>query len=220
MWAEAINGAEFLTTVRPALQGGSADELARVTRARWSPQQLCELLADDGVDVRKTACLVLGLVGDERVMNCLAASLRDVDAMVAQMAEYALWSIWFRLGSPEAQGDFQRGMQALEHEKPDEAITWFGRAVTTDPSFAEAYNQCAIAHYMREEWDAAAVQCRKAMERVPMHFGAIAGLGHCFAQMGKLPQAAEMYRRALAIHPRMEGMAQALAGIDKCVGAQ
>ena len=42
-------------------------------------------------------------------------------------------------------------------------------------------------------------------------FGAIAGQGHCYAQLGDLRRARECYRRALEVNPRMEGVAEAYA---------
>jgi len=217
MWSESIDTTEFLGVVRPALQRGCAQTLARVITERWSPQQLCQLLREPCGDVKKAACLVLGLVGDASVMQCLAHALHDGDPKVNELAEHALWSIWFRGGSGEAQGDFQRGLAALEANKSEEAIVWFRRAHEVDPNFAEAYNQCAIAHYMLEQWEEAAEDCQKTVDLIPIHFGALAGLGHCYAQMGRFFDAAKMYRRAIAVHPTIEGIADALDGIEKCV---
>ena len=53
------------------------------------------------------------------------------------------------------------------------------------------------------------------IELLPIHFGALAGLGHCHAQMGSLARAAESYRRALTVNPRMEGIAQVLRRLEE-----
>ena len=48
---------------------------------------------------------------------------------------------------------------------------------------------------------------------MPCHFGAIAGMGHAYTQMGELSRALTHYRKALAINPRMPaiiGMIQRL----------
>jgi tetratricopeptide (TPR) repeat protein len=217
MRTETVNSEEFLSLVRPAIADCCPDDLACIVNDRWTSSQLCSLLRDRSVDVRKAACVVLGLVGDERAMFCLSGALQDESAEVCELAEHALWSIWFRSGSAEAQGDFRRGLKAMEDDKPAEAVEHFRRAHEADPNFAEAYNQCAIAHYMLEEYDEAMEDCHKAVELVPFHFGALTGLGHCHACAGNLHEAARAYRRALRVHPRMETIAAALQRIEQCL---
>lgn len=217
MLIESINSDEFLRVVGSAMVHATADELADRVEERWTAQQLCQLLHDESVDIRRTACMVLGLVGDDGVMACLTAALRDRDDQVSQLAEHALWSVWFRSGTCEAQCHFKRGMWSLEREDARDAVRWFHRAQRADPQFAEAYNQCAIAHYLLEEWDASFENCRRAVDLLPIHFGAWAGLGHCYAQAGNLAEAARLYRRALAVNPRMDTIACALHRIESCV---
>ena len=215
MLIEPIDLQEFLTAVRPALDSASADELARCVDSRWTPQQLCGLLSHEAAEVRKVACVVLGLVGSMAEGRCLAAALRDEDAQVNQMAEQAIWSIFFRSGSDEAMRHFKLGLAAMERDQAADAAAHFHRAHQVDPKFAEAYNQCAIAHYMLEEWDQARRDCERAIELAPIHFGALAGLGHCHAQMGCFAKAAESYRRALTVNPRMEGIASVLGRLEE-----
>lgn len=214
MWIEPVDLAEFLTAVRPALDSASADELARCVD-RWTPAQLCGLLSDEKPEVRKLACLVLGLVGTLAEGRCLAAALRDEDAHVNEMAEQAMWSIFFRSGSDEATYHFKLGLAAMEREEVADAAEHFHRAHQADPNFAEAYNQCAIAHYMLEEWEQARRDCERAVALLPIHFGALAGLGHCYAQMGCFAKAAESYRRALTVNPRMEGISGVLRRLEE-----
>lgn len=217
MLIESINSDEFLRVVGPALAHATADELADRVTERWTVQQLCQLLHNESVDVRRIACMTLGLVGDEGAMGCLTAALRDRDSQVNQLAEHALWSLWFQDGTCEARCHFKRGLAALEREDARGAVHWFHRAQRTDPRFAEAYNQCAIAHYLLEEWDASLEACRRTVDLLPIHFGAWAGLGHCHAQAGDLAEAARVYRRALAVNPRMEMIASALHRIESCI---
>ena len=46
---------------------------------------------------------------------------------------------------------------------------------------------------------------------MPCHFGAWAGLGHCYAHEGQLVDAVEAYERALEINPHLDGIRQAVA---------
>jgi tetratricopeptide (TPR) repeat protein len=49
---------------------------------------------------------------------------------------------------------------------------------------------------------------------MPTHFGAIAGMGHCYTQLGQLDQALECYRRALEINPRMSTIARMIDRLE------
>ena len=161
------------------------------------------VLKGNHADARKVAALALGLLGDRNCIDSLAAQLADPDPMVNQMAEHALWSIWFRCGSDCANRLIMKGLDALTHRDFDVAVLHFSRAIEKDPDFAEAYNQRAIAHYLKEEWEESAQDCRKTIELMDCHFGAWAGLGHCYAHMHRVDEAIAGYERALKINPHL-----------------
>jgi tetratricopeptide (TPR) repeat protein len=209
-----VDAQQFLAIAEPALAGGRASELAEAVSSRWTPAELCPLLQHGEVDVRRVAAVTLGLIGDRSVIDCLARALHDKDPQVNEMAEHGLWSIWFRLCSVEAAEPFQRGLGCLEAERYDQAIAPLREAQQFDPDFAEAYNQCAIAHFFRGELDEAIDDCHAAIERMPCHFGAMAGLGHCYTQLDRLDEALACYHRTFAIHPRMGGIRQAIDRIE------
>ena len=219
MTTEVMDSVKFLGRVRPALEAQDPDRLASVVNEHWSCTQLCWLLSHGDADTRKVVCLTLGLVGEPHCVPCVTSALRDEDPQVSRLAEHALWSVWFRSGNEESRGYFKRGLDAMEQNDFDTAVTYFHQTTVTDPKFAEAFNQCAIVHYMREEWEQSLADCQAAVKRMPTHFGAWAGMGHCYAQLGDLHEAAECYRKALSIHPRMEAVAGALARIDERITA-
>ncbi len=204
-----IQADEFLRAVTPALDRGDVEALRDEVNRRWVPADLCCLLTHADLDTRRTAVVTLGVVGDRGVVGCLTRCLHDDDAQVHQFAEDALWSIWFRSGKCAAAEAFREGVVALTEDDFPAAIAAFNRALDLDPDFAEAYNQLAIAHYLSGEWDASMSACRQVLALMPTHFGAMAGLGHCYAHRGELPQAIDCYRRALVINPRMSPIADA-----------
>jgi tetratricopeptide (TPR) repeat protein len=214
MQASPIDSDQFIRIVRPGLEQRDADGLARLVKEHWTEDQLCELLTNGTVDARKVVCLTLGLVGCTGCCNCLCAALCDEDPVIRELAEHALWSIWFRCGSPEALGQFKRGLELMDQNEYRRALTAFGWAIEADPEFAEAYSQRGIAHYMLEDWHAALADCRKATRLNPIQFGAHAGMGHCYAQLGKLVEAARCYRGALSVNPNMHAVAGALEEIE------
>jgi tetratricopeptide (TPR) repeat protein len=92
----------------------------------------------------------------------------------------------------------------------DAAKSYCTEAIRIDPDFAEAYNQRAIVHYLQEEFQKSIDDCWRATERMPCHFGAWAGMGHCYAHLGQHSEALESYQRALEINPYLDCVKQAV----------
>ena len=213
-----IDPAEFLALLQPLLRSQDAQGIITLVKSRWTDEQVTGLFDDQNPDVRKVAAFVFGLVGRKCSLPRLAPLLNDSDVMVSQMAEHSMWSVWFRSGNPQANHELCRGSKALNRRDYEHAIQHFDRAVELDPTFAEAYNQRAIVHYLREDFDACISDCRKAVERMPCHFGAWAGLGHCHAHEGRLADAVRCYEKALQINPHLEGVRQGVAEMRAQLG--
>lgn len=212
--APTLDPSAFVSTVRPFLQANDTSGLADMVRTKWSRDQLGRLLNSTDVDARKVAALCLGLVGGRKCIDRLCPMLSDPDPVVHQMAEHAMWSIWFRLGkTPAANTDLCRGAKALGHRDFDRAIGHFSAALDADPEFAEAYNERAIAHYLNDAFGASIEDCREAVRLMPCHFGAWAGMGHGHLHLNQLTDALRAYRRALDIYPHLHDVRQAVAEI-------
>lgn len=180
-------------------------------KTHWTHDQIRSLLNHSKHnDARKVALLALGLVAPSCCIPDVAAQLKDPDRMVNEMAEHALWSVWFRGGTEPANHELARGAQALERKDFEHAITHFDRAIEICPEFAEAHNQRAIALYLLERWDCSIESCKRVIELMPCHFGALAGMGHCYAHLGRTAEAIESYQRALEVNPHLECVAQAI----------
>jgi tetratricopeptide (TPR) repeat protein len=198
-----IDPADFIDAVQPLLESSDLPALLALLKTRWTYEQLQGLLNSEHLDAKKVALLALGLVAPSCVLPELARHLRDEDSMVNEMAEHALWSVWFRCGTPGANHELARGAQALERKDMEHAIRHFDRAAEMCPDFAEAYNQRAIAKYLLERYEDSIEDCRRAVERMPFHFGALAGMGHCYAHLGNCREAIAHYQKALEVNPHL-----------------
>ncbi len=205
-----INSSEFIALVQPLLEGRDVNGLKCLLNSRWTHAQIATLFQCDNPDVRKTAALAFSLVGKKCCLPKLAPLLKDPDPVVNQMAEHAMWSVWLACGSPEAKQELCRGSKALNRRDYEGAIDAFSLAIELDPGFAEAYNQRAIAKYFQERYDESIGDCQAAVERMPCHFGAWAGIGNCHAHQGRAAEAIEAYEMALSINPRLDGIPQAI----------
>jgi len=185
--------------------------LLELIKSQWTREQIEQLMQSEHTDAKKVALLAIGLVGKGCCLTKLVKHLQDPDPVVHEMTEHAMWSIWFRMGnSPEANHQLARGAQALERKDYEHALKHFNRALEIDPEFAEAYNQRALAAYLLERYEDSIEDCRRTVQRMPQHFGALAGMGHCYAHLGKLREAIDSYRQALAIHPHLDCLKQAI----------
>jgi len=182
--------------------------MVELIRKRWDHKQIVQLFGCTDCDARKVAALAFGLVGGNCCLKKLVPLLADPDPVVAQMAEHAMWTVWFRSGTPDANHQVCRGTRALSRGDTEHAIEHFSRAIELDPEFAEAYHQRALAKLLLERFDDCIDDCRKAVELMPFHFGALAGLGHCHAHEGRLVPALKCYEKALAINPHLDDVRQ------------
>jgi tetratricopeptide (TPR) repeat protein len=205
-----INPLEFVQAVQPLLEARDCAGLHQLLKSRWSAEQIVAVLTCNCEDARKVASLALSLVGCDKCLPALAKQLKDSDPMVNQLAEHAMWSIWFRCGGPEANHQVCRGAESIGRGDYEHAIKHFNAALQINPKFSEAYNQRAIAHYLMQHYDASILDCEKTVELMPIHFGAWAGMGHCETHKGRLCRAADCYQRALAINPHMNEIREAI----------
>src|ERR1700678_333015 len=124
-----IDPIEFIDLVQPVLEAQDLPGLLSLLKTRWSCDQLVELLRSHHTDAKKVAILAIGLVGPTCAAEELALQLKDADATIHQMAEHALWSIWFRAGSCEANHELTRGAEALNTRDFDTAHRHFNKAI-------------------------------------------------------------------------------------------
>ncbi|HZS33021.1 MAG TPA: tetratricopeptide repeat protein [Methylomirabilota bacterium] len=165
-------------------------------------------------DERRAALAVLAAQGQADVTPAVAACLHDGDPELVAQAEAALWRIWSRSGDPGVDALFRQGLERLEAQDWLGAVTAFGRVVDAAPAFAEGWNKRATARYLATHYASSIADCEQVVRLNPHHFGALAGQGLCHAALGQLRAAARCFRRALAIHPRLEEVRRHLARIE------
>lgn len=209
--------AAFLALLRPALESGDADRLARVAASRFGEGGLRPFLRSAEPEARAVAALALGLIArSPETEEALLDGLWDDAAPVVAAAEHALWTLWMRGNGGPGVTDFQAGLEALATD-PAAAVARFERATTLDPRFAEAHHQLGIARAERGRTEAAATAFAAAIRCNPRHFAALAAAGHLAALQGDPERADTLCRRARMIHPTLEGIDAALDTIAEAL---
>jgi len=131
------------------------------------------------------------------------AALRGDDVAQAARAAEALWQMWHRSGDPRLDALLQEGIDAMERQDLPAADAAFNRLIQEAPAFAEGWNKRATVRYMAEDYAASIADCRETLARNPGHFGALSGQGLCHLELGQFREAAELFRRTLAVHPHL-----------------
>jgi tetratricopeptide (TPR) repeat protein len=134
--------------------------------------------------------------------EALTALRGDDEAQAARAAE-ALWKMWHRSGDPRLDGLLQEGIKAMERQDLPTADATFTRLIGEAPAFAEGWNKRATVRYMADDYAASIADCRETLARNPNHFGALSGQGLCHLMLGQFREAAELFRRTLAVHPHL-----------------
>jgi len=161
---------------------------------------------------RRASILALGLMGSMTSNAYLAVYLKDEDEEIRRLAVNALWSLWFRADSDANVRELQRLIRTRSQEK---ALAGLDSLVARSPEFAEAYNQRAILKYRMGQYREAIGDCHRVLKINPYHFGALTGIAQSMIELNRHKAAIKAYRRALRIHPFMEGVADTIRELER-----
>jgi tetratricopeptide (TPR) repeat protein len=212
-------GHDLIEGLRPFVASRDVTGLCGYLDVQWSSEALVSLLTGESAEAAKIGILCLGLKGHARHSPSLSRLLHHDDAHVVALAEHALWSIWLRAGTDKANAFLAEGIKAMNEEAYPKAVDRLSDAIRSCPGFAEAYNQRAIAWYLMEKYLRCVADGRKTLQLNPWHFGAAATLGHCYAHLGFYERSLEAYSTALKLHPRMEGVPEAIHAVRLIVNS-
>ena len=126
------------------------------------------------------------------------------DDVTAKAIEERIWAVWTLSRSDTANLLMTRVKTAIEAKDTDLAIQLLDSIVKIKPDYVEAWNRRATIYYIKKDYGRSLSDIREVLKREPRHFGALAGLGLILQDIGDNKQALEVYRRALALYPRME----------------
>jgi tetratricopeptide (TPR) repeat protein len=105
----------------------------------------------------------------------------------------------------------EKGAGEMESRDLKAAIATYSEVIRRKPAFAEGWNKRATARFLATHYATSIADCEEVIRLNPHHFGALSGQGLCHSALGQHREAARCYRRALAVHPRLETVRQHLA---------
>ena len=154
------------------------------------------------------------LAEDTAKLDGLFDRLKTADEAEAGRIETEIWIEWSKSGSPAMDLLLQRGKDAMNLGDTAQAIEHFTALIDHDPDFAEAWNARATAYYMAGDFGPSVADIAKVLTLNPRHFGALSGLAMILEETGKPERALEVYKAALAIHPHLQGAAEAVERLE------
>ena len=123
---------------------------------------------------------------------------------VAKAIEQRIWAVWAVSRSDTTNLLMTRVRTAFEKHDVDLALKLLDGIVKIKPDYVEAWNRRATIYFTKKDYSHALADLREVLKREPRHFGALSGLGLILQDLGEDRQALDVYRRVLAIYPRME----------------
>jgi len=126
------------------------------------------------------------------------------DADAAKAVEGRIWSLWLVSKSDTTNLLMTRVRTAVEAKNLDLAVKLLDSIVVLKPDYVEGWNRRATINFMRKDYTRSIEDIRQVLAREPRHFGALSGLGIILQELGDDKRALDVFRRALALHPRLE----------------
>lgn len=138
---------------------------------------------------------------DSAYIDRLLQALKDQDEAVRNQATGEFWHMWFHQKGVQGAKRLIESQTLVEADRNEAAKAILDELILSQPDFAEAWNRRAVLHYMQGNYAAAMADCEKVIELVPHHFGALHGLGLCYASVGNYRDAIQCFRKTLEIQP-------------------
>ncbi len=138
---------------------------------------------------------------DKSQIDRLLEDLKNPDEEIRNRATQELWHIWFHQKGVYGLELIQHAQTLLEAGQIAQAEAALTELINDQPDFAEAWNRRAVLYYTIREFKKAIEDCNTVIKLNPVHFGALHGLGLCYAAVGDYRAAIQAFRQALEIQP-------------------
>ncbi|MBW4604855.1 MAG: tetratricopeptide repeat protein [Calothrix sp. FI2-JRJ7] len=138
---------------------------------------------------------------DSLFIDSLLEDLKNPSESVREHATQKLWRIWFQQKGIHGLEVIDRSQKLLDAGKVAEAELVLNELIQNQPDFAEAWNRRAFLYYTTGKYRESLIDCQKVIDLIPVHFGALHGMGLCYSALGEYQKAIQAFRRAVEIQP-------------------
>ncbi len=134
----------------------------------------------------------------------LLEDLKSSEEERRDRATQALWQRWFHQKGITGLEQLQRAQRLMDQEDFSTAESVLNELIAAQPDFSEAWNRRAVLRYTQERYKHAIMDCRTVLRLVPYHFGALHGMGLCYAAVGEYGEAIRAFHQALEVQPHAQ----------------
>jgi tetratricopeptide (TPR) repeat protein len=128
--------------------------------------------------------------------------------------------LWRFSGSATADLLLERATSATQAGRYDLALKLLGTTLELQPDFADAWNERAFVHYLKNNYQRALGDLRRALALEPNHFRALDGLARILRELGEKKGALSAYKSLLAVYPYAPGAKEAVSELTTEVEGQ
>jgi tetratricopeptide (TPR) repeat protein len=128
----------------------------------------------------------------------LAAAQDDAQA---RDIEARLWTFWRSFADAQSRQWLEASHEAQLRFDYAEALFYNKEVVRHAPQFAEGWNQLGYVYFLAGRYDDSLDAIEHVLALEPLHYAALAGKGIILYYTGKVEEAQEPLKRALAINP-------------------
>jgi tetratricopeptide (TPR) repeat protein len=153
-------------------------------------------------------------------LDDLFAQLRSAAPRDAGRLERQIWREWSKSGSAAMDLLLQRGRDALDEGDTTAAIEHFTALIDHAPDFAEGWNGRATAYFQAGLYGPSVADIQHVLALNPRHFGAMAGFARILEDTDQPKRALVLYQAALAIHPNLDGVKEAVERLQSKAAGQ
>ncbi|MBD2385014.1 tetratricopeptide repeat protein [Cylindrospermum sp. FACHB-282] len=138
---------------------------------------------------------------DSLSINSLLEDLKNPDISVREQATRKIWRIWFQQKGIYGLERIDHSQKLLDAGEIAQAEKLLTELIEEQPDFAEAWNRRGFLYYSIGDYQKSLVDCQMVIQINPVHFGALHGIGLCYAALKQYSQAILAFRQALKIQP-------------------
>jgi tetratricopeptide (TPR) repeat protein len=154
----------------------------------------------------------------EQQLKQLFGELQQVqEAEDAKPIEARINAIFAQSGSATVDVLMARSQGALNANKLDTSRKLVEAITRIAPDFAEGWHRLAALQAQAKDDRGAMISLQKTITLNPRHFTAYAELGSFLEDYGDKPGALKLYRKALALDPKLENVDRAVKGLSRDV---
>jgi len=194
----------LVTAYRRYLSDGNAPRYAAAVNRYYWNSSLLAILARGDTEMRRSAALALGMLGDHAAIEPLGRALSDPDRGVRLVADDSFRALLMRDAAPLHH---QRLLQVMHlNDGGEHAAALAPTLILADqaPCYAEVHHQLAVCWQGLEDLDAAEAAYCSCLWHCRYHYPAWLGLARCRIAAGDYAEAIEALERALEICPDLE----------------